>query len=142
MLEKVLTYIHNWFECSKHVSEWDITEGTLNVPSLQEGQYFRIVGSVFNDGLHQYPADDLKDESFYGEIWGLAVPNAVIDLADEISEWVEANRKALDSPFESESFGGYSYKKSESLTASNNGVTLNGWQAAFNARLIPWRKLY
>lgn len=139
MLEKVLIFIHNWFEQSKHYDKWDVEGGSLDVPYLQEGQYFRVVGSVFNDGLHKYPADNMKDETFTGEIWALAIPKAVEDIATEIEEWVAKNKKALDSPFESESFGGYSYSKGN---RDNNGATLTGWQQAFNARLIPWRKLY
>lgn len=142
MLEKVLTYIHNWFEQSRHAGTWDVEGGTFSVPFLQEGQYFRVVGSVFNDGLHQYPDTEMKDESFTGEIWALAIPRQVIDLAAEIEEWVDANKKVLDSPYSSESFGGYSYTKSSDLSTDNGGVVLSGWQSAFNSRLIPWRKLY
>lgn len=142
MLENVLTYIHNWFVKSKQSGTWDVEGGTLSVPFLQEGQYFRVVGSVFNDGLHQYPAEGMTDESFNGEIWALAIPKQIIDLAEEISDWVETNKKVLDSPYSSESFGGYSYTKSSDLSSDNGDVTLTGWQAAFNSRLIPWRKLY
>lgn len=138
MLEQVLTYIHNWFEQDIHVAEWKIEDGRLDLPHVQDGQYFRIVGSVFNDGLHQYPADDLKDETFKGGIWALAIPPMLIKLASEIEEWQSKNGEAAESPYSSESFGGYTYSKD----GANGGAdALTGWQKAFNTRLMPYRKL-
>lgn len=139
MLEQVLVHIHNWFERDYVWSEWKIEGGALDLPHVQEGQYFRITGSVFNDGLHQYPAKDLKDEIFTGSIYGLAIPKSVIDLAYEIKEWQDKNGSAADSPFSSESFENYSYSKASN--ASNSGDSLSGWQKAFSGRLNPYRKL-
>lgn len=68
MLEEVLLHIHNWFVVASHEGRWKIEGGALDLPFLQEGQYYRIVGSVFNDGLHKYVAsgvvalDDEVDE--------------------------------------------------------------------------------
>lgn len=53
-------------------------DGGITLPFLQEGQYFRVVGSVFNDGLYQYPTKDMIDEIFDGAVWALAVPKAVL----------------------------------------------------------------
>lgn len=141
MLEKVLTYIHNWFETDVLVGDWEIDGHTVVLPFLQDGQYYRVVGSVFNDGLHKYPSDDLTDEAFHGAIWPLAVPLEVVRIAEDIADWQEKNGSIADSPFNSESFGGYSYSKG-SKSASGDGLDLgSGWESAFNARLIPWRKL-
>ena len=93
---------------------------------------------MFNDGLHQYPAVDLTDETFTGSVWALAVPKAVIDLSVEIEAWQEKNGEAVASPYQSESFGGYSYTK---RSAGSDSGTLNGWQDAFRGRLNDWRKL-
>ena len=136
MLERVLTHIHNWFACSWRNGDWQVVDGTLDLPFLQDGQYYQIVGSVFNDGLHQYPDNDLKDETFTGQIRGLAIPKQVIELADEIKQWQEKNGEQADSPYQSESFGGYSYSK-----GSDGAGELSGWQKAFASRLNPWRKL-
>ena len=70
----------------------------------------------------------------------LAVPRAVIDLADQISEWVADNSDVLDSPYQSESFGGYSYTKASGSTSSD-GSSLSGWEAQFRGDLDPWRKM-
>lgn len=138
MLERVLTYIHNRFEVSAHSGTWQVADGSLYLPFFQDGQYYWITGSIFNDGLHQYPSDDLTDEEFKGIVYGLAIPKQVIELSLEIKDWEEKNGDQANGPFQSESFGGYSYTKGSDSGDGN----LSGWQKAFASRLNPWRKLY
>ena len=139
MLEQVLMHLKNWFLVPGGIHEgtYTIEDGGITLPFLVNGQYFRICGSVFNDGLHQYPASDLKAETFDGAVWALAVPQAVIELAAEIEAWERKNGDASVSPYQSESFGGYSYSKATD-SASGGAVT---WQSAFRSRLNAWRKL-
>ena len=139
MLEQVLMHLKNWFLVPGGIHEgtYTIEDGGITLPFLENGQYFRICGSVFNDGLHQYPASDLKSESFDGTVWALAVPQAVIELSVEIEEWQKKNGDASVSPYQSESFGGYQYSKATD-SASGGAVT---WQSAFRSRLNAWRKL-
>lgn len=141
MLEKVLTYIHNWFECSLRVDEWEIKDGCLDLPHVQDGQYFRIVGSVFNDGLHQQPVDDLVDETFIGGVYALAIPKAFLDLVEEIKEWDAKYGEGAASPYSSESFENYSYSKASASSAGGSSDPSNGWQREFRSRLIPYRKI-
>lgn len=139
MLEQVLTHIHNWFQVGIYPGTYTIEDGGVTLPFLQDGQYFRIIGSLFNDGLHQYgPSMELlQDETFNGTIWALAIPKAVVELAGEIATWQEKYGAVTASPYTSESFAGYSYTKSGGADAGASG----GWQAAFRARLNPYRKL-
>ena len=139
MLEQVLMHLKNWFLVPGGIHEgtYTIEDGGIALPFLANGQYFRIFGSVFNDGLHQYPASDLKAETFDGAVWALAVPQAVIELDAEIEAWQKKNGDASVSPYQSESFGGYSYSKATD-SASGGAVT---WQSAFRSRLNAWRKL-
>ena len=139
MLEQVLMHLNNWFlvPCGIHEGTYTIEDGGITLPFLVNGQYFRIVGSVFNDGLHQYPASDLKAETFEGTVWALAIPQAAIELAAEIEAWQKKNGEASVSPYQSESFGGYQYSKATD-SASGGAVT---WQSAFRSRLSAWRKL-
>lgn len=139
MLEQVLMHLNNWFLVpgGVHESTYTIEDGGIALPFLAKGQYFRICGSVFNDGLHQYPAYDLKAETFDGTVWALAVPQAVIELASEIEAWETKNGDASVSPYQSESFGGYQYSKATD-SASGGAVT---WQSAFRSRMNAWRKL-
>ena len=148
MLREVLDYVHNWFIKEPHVGAFVIDNGALSPADfLLEGQRFRVVGSVLNDGLYTYHSsgikdgDDkavtLKDEAFNGTICALAVPRDVIALADEIGAWVTANSDTLNSPYTSESFGGYSYTKA----SAGAGEKAYGWQTQFSGRLNQWRKL-
>ena len=139
MLEQVLMHLKNWFLVPGGIHEgtYTIEDGGITLPFLANGQYFRICGSVFNDGLHQYPASDLKVETFDGTVWALAIPQAVIELAAEIEAWQKKNGDASVSPYQAESFGGYSYSKATD-SVSGGAVT---WQSAFRSRLNAWRKL-
>lgn len=141
MLEQVLRHIHNRFERECLSGTFEIFDGTLAVEGAQDGQYVWIEGSVFNDGLHEYPLSALVDETFDGRIWLLAIPAAVMDVAGKISDWCEANRDSMNSPYQSESFGGYSYTM-RSDAGSGDGASLSGWQARFRNDLDPWRKMY
>lgn len=139
MLEQVLMHLNNWFLVPGGIHEgtYTIEDGGITLPFLQSGQYFRICGSVFNDGLHQYPTGDLKSETFEGSVWALAIPQAVIELAAEIDAWETKNGAAAVGPYQSESFGGYSYTKA---TDAQTGGAVT-WQTAFRSRLNAWRKL-
>lgn len=136
MLEQILDYIHNYFIREIHRGKFNISDGTIDLNFLQNGQYFKIVGSVFNDGVHQYPAFDLADETFVGEIWAMAVPSAVIALSDDIKKWMDDYGEKINSPYQSESFGGYSYTKAS--TSSGDQVD---WRSVFRSRLNRWRKI-
>lgn len=140
MLEQVLQEIHNWFQTDIYRDEYTIQDGSITLPFLQDGQYFRIVGSVFNDGLYLYSSEmkGLTDEIFEGAIWAMAVPKAVVELSEDIASWREKYGAVIESPYTSESFGGYVYSKS---SGAGDGTGSGGWQSAFRARLKPYRKL-
>lgn len=146
MLDQICGYLKNWFEKEKHIGDFTIQSNVIS-PTLpiQNGQYIRIVGSVFNDGIYKIPLEsgvNLADETFHGGIWLLAIPKEVLDLDKQIEAW-QAKYGGVDSqamsPFNSESFGGYSYSKSAG--ASADGTANNTWQGAFGASLSRWRKL-
>lgn len=141
MLNELCKEINNWFVQKIYFDEYTIENGTLIVPELQQEQYFRIVGSVFNDGVYKYPATGLKDEVFEGAVWAMAIPDEVIALSSDIDDWKE-KYAGIDStamsPYQSESFGGYSYSKGSSNGDSDSG---NTWQGVFKSRLNQWRKV-
>ena len=108
MLTELLAEIRNYFEVpnGRHFGKFEISGGSIApLDFLQDGQYFRIIGSVFNDGVYQYPATSLTDEVFDGAVWSMAVPPSVIDLAAEIEEYNKSDAGKA-SPYTSESFGG------------------------------------
>lgn len=144
MLTELCQELKNWFDVARYSGTFTIENGNLSADFLREGQYFRIMGSIFNDGVHQYPATDLNDEAFSGAVWALAIPKPVIALSEEIDAWrakYEATDGAALSPFQSESFGGYSYSKSSGYSSNGDGGAGVSWQNAYRSRLNMWRKL-
>lgn len=137
MLTELCAYLKNYFlhDDSVHEGTYDIENGSIVLPFLLEGQYFRITGSALNDGVYQYPVDTLNDETFTGAVWVMNIPPAVIELSNEISAWCANNADAINSPYMSESFGGYSYSKD----SSGGGVT---WQKHFARSLKAYRRLH
>ena len=103
MLETVLMYLNNWFVVGRYDDTYTIEDGGIALPFLVDGQYFRIVGSLFNDGVYQYPAE-LTDETFTGSVWELAIPKALLSTVDEITAWTAKNGDS--GPYTSERFGG------------------------------------
>jgi hypothetical protein len=63
------------------------------------------------------------------------VPPTLIALAADIEEY-EKKAKETVSPYNSESFGGYSYTK-----ATDSSGTPISWEKAFAKRLNKWRKI-
>ena len=145
MLEEVLRNLNNWFEVpgKRLTGFFQVEGGALTLPDgwLLDGQYFLVSGSVMNDGLHQWPAYDLVDEGFEGEVQALAVPMAVQDLADRIETWWEKYGKAAESPYQSESFGGYTYTKASGNGSQGGSQGRLTWCDAFRLELNRWRKL-
>lgn len=140
MLTDLCQELRNWFEKSKHFGKFTISGGALSSTFLQNGQYFRIVGSVFNDGVWKYGTngDQLTDETFEGAVWALGIPKAVLDLNSEIDAWIQQYGAQASGPYASESFGGYSYSLA---TSSGSGADKSTWQGAFRAKLNKWRKI-
>ena len=136
ILSELCQELKNWFcdEADIHYGEYTIADGALSLPFLIDGQYFRIAGSVLNDGVYKYGEElGLKDETFTGAIWAMKIPPSVVDLATEI----EKNGEAASSPYQSESWGGYSYSL-KSGGAESGSVD---WRTVFGGSLNRWRKL-
>ena len=147
MLTELCQELRNWFEKERHEGTFTINGGTLTADFLQEGQYYRIIGSVFNDGVHVFHMDDdyeLRDETFSGMIVSMAVPKEVVELARKIEAWSEkyenVDSEAM-SPYTSESFGGYSYNKGTSAMSVSGKDIATGWKAVFASQLNRWRKI-
>ena len=147
MLEQVCAYIHNYFTRRDGVAldraegQFTIEGGALPLDFLKPGNYFLIRGSDFNDGVHTYPADDLIDETFTGTVYKMVPPKGFVALVNEITSWQDKYGNAVNSPFQSESFAGYSYTKKGGSSADGTDSTAS-WQSTFATSLSQWRKLY
>lgn len=132
MLYKVMRYLRNFFETTTYYSgNFTVVDGVIN-PPLNDGQYFLIEGSKYNNGVYIVGKDTLADESFYGVITLLAPPKDFLETVSEIEKFESENVK---SAFTSESFGGYSYTKAQ---GKNGPVT---WREVFASELSIWRKI-
>ena len=147
MLTQICQYLRNWFDRERIIGKFAVTGGEITfadgtaLPLLPE-QYYRVIGSVFYNGVKQYCVDTLRDEpTFEGAVWSMAVPPEFIELVAEIEKWCGDNAQALSSPYASESFGGYSYSLRSGGGSSGAGDGALSWQGQFSARLGPWRKI-
>ena len=145
MLTELCHELKNYFlrdrEADIHTGTYTISGGEIEpLDFLIDGQYFRIVGSVLNDGVYKYGElnGELQDETFEGAVWAMAVPPSVVALAAEIETWCETNADAINSPYQSESFGGYSYNKGSGV-GGGNGAT---WQTQFSEKLKNYRRIH
>jgi hypothetical protein len=143
MLSEICFWLKNWF-CEKqprYIGEFEIADGKLDIEDkIATDQYYRIVGSVFNDGVYKRGGETLVDERFEGAVWLMAIPKDFLDLVGEIEAWQDKYGGVGStnmSPYQSENFAGtYSYTKSSDASAS-----LKGWQGAFANRLGRYRKV-
>ena len=157
MLQEVLDFIHNYFVPLQAKQETYIISDDMISPGFgaEDGDRFLICGSRRNDGVYTWHADGIKndddteaaglrDETFAGTIRVMSVPPALITLSGEISEWVETYSGQLNSPMQSESFGGYSYTlKSGGGTGGSGRLTEHGqltWRDIFREQLERYRR--
>lgn len=138
MIADVCKYLNNWFDYKRIFGTFTISDGTITIDGAQDGQYFRICDSVFNDGVYQYPVSGLTDETFEGVIWLMAVPKQVESISAEIDKWIDEYAEEMRSPYQSESFGGYSYTKASAQSGDGTGVT---WSDIFADQLRQWKKI-
>lgn len=151
MLQQALEYIHNYFIEAPNPGTYTIDGNAVSpLPPLKNGQRVWIVGSTLNDGVYTFRDGQFRDdddtkaagllaETFAGTICALAVPPAVIALAGEIKQWVATNADALNKPFSSESFNGYSYTMRTGGGATGGGAQT--WRDCPAAKdLERWRR--
>lgn len=152
MLTAICQYLKNWFDydsAHNRLKYWQgeitISNGKLQNIDLPYGQYFRIIDSLFNDGVHN-TSDVLHDETFNGTVQSMKIPIDIINLSEDIKAWLNSaiTQKAINSPYQSESIlGVYSYSMGSASGTNVDGSTGISWtnQKQFRDRLTPWRKL-
>lgn len=140
-IEDICRELNNWFDVKRAIGDFEITENGLTSFGLdvEVGQYYRIIGSIFNDGVYKVGEEaTFVPEKFSGAVWAMAVPPAVIALCGEIDAYAEKYADQINSPFQSESFGGYSYTKASGYSSGSNP---SDWRSVFAGQLNKWRKI-
>lgn len=148
MLGEICAEIKNYFtfKDDKHFGDFAIINGQI-APSFDfPTDYIRIVGSHLNDGVHKISDADLVDEpEFHGAIWIMSPPADFLALVSEVEAWQtkygSVNSENM-SPFQSESFGGYSYSKGSTGSGASAGrSSVPTWQSTFASRLKIYRRI-
>ena len=142
MLTRICRYLKNWFVKETHLGTITVTDGNVfcngSEIEMQEGQLFALVRTNYVYGSYAY-GDEIDDSEFDGAVWLMDVPKDVLDVAEAMTEWETANSGTeATSPFQSESFGGYSYTK-----ASNGNGKIGSSVfdiAQFASVLNPYKK--
>lgn len=147
MLNEICAEIKNYFtyEGDMHIGDFTISDGALSPSFDFPTNYFRIVGSHKNDGVHLVSDHDLIDEDkFHGAVWLMSPPKDFLDLVSEIEAWQE-KYGGVDStnmsPFQSESFGGYSYSKGSTGSSTSGSSSVPTWQSIYASKLKRFRRI-
>lgn len=145
MLTQICQHLRNWFERDKYFGSFKIVGGVLTYADgtalpLLDGQYFRIVGSILNDGVHS-TNDMLTDETFSGAVWSMAIPPDFLSLTQDIEAWCTEYADAINTPYQSETVGNYSRTLKSSGSSGNGSANVGTWEGQFASQLGPWRKI-
>ena len=149
MIGEICAEIKNYFtyENDIHIGDYVISDGQISPVIDFPTDYIRIVGSRLNDGVHKKNKNgvfELQDESFHGAVWIMSPTNDFLSLVGEIESWQEMNGAATSanmSPFQSESFGGYSYSKASGGSSSGGASSVPTWQSQYASRLKLYRRI-
>lgn len=151
MIEEVCAEIRNWFTYRSdiYIGDYKITDNVIS-PSIdfKGSEYIRIIGSRKNNGVHHINDQgefELENEStFHGSVWLMCPPKEFLLMVKDIEHW-QAKYGNADSinmnPYQSESFGGYSYTKSSGSSADGSSGSTPSWKDAFASRLKQYRRI-
>lgn len=142
-ITRMCTILHNFFTDKNHIfyNIYTIPDNILNNNFINKGQYFRITGSCFNNGVYCNISEDLKrlkNETFKGSIWVMDVPPDFISLCEEVERF-NAKIAELSGNFRgysAESWGGYSYNLPTSAPSY-----MHDWQYKIKQAMNAYRKI-
>lgn len=147
MIDEICGEIRNYFvyKDDKIFGDFAITNGVIYPEISIPSDYIRIVGSRKNNGVHKVDEMQLKDESeFHGAIWFMNPPDEFLQIVSDIQAWQTKNGdidSPAMSPFNSESFGGYSYSKGYPSVGSAGSTSGADWRSVFASRLKQYRRI-
>ena len=142
---EVMRYCANFFEHGYIDADFTVSEdGVLSpIDGIVSGQYVAVQGSTLHDGVYRIEGGRLDAgsafvpaEVFSGRIWLLHPPADFLNVCRMVEAFENASGK-VNGPFQSESFGAYSYTRA---SGANGGLLT--WQEAFSSRLRPYVKMF
>ena len=145
MLTEICAYLKNYFETERRIGTIQITGGEIYCDGvkveLEDGQHFALFRDRFVLGVYE-KGDEIPDKTFTGAVWPMDIPEAIIQADQWAEAWKQKNGAATsdaNGPFQSESFGGYSYSKAAGGGAGVGSSVFD--QAQFKAMLAPYKKI-
>lgn len=164
-IEALCGETHNYHETDRVIGEYTIENGNISLPFLVNGQFFRIHGSKFNDGVYIYSKDYIIRDATWGDIlndninwgslteedWGNLKHAELIDESFTGAIWPMRMPRAflklaqeIETYNESEAAKASPYT-SESISGhysyTKASVTDSAWENVFSAKLKRWRKV-
>lgn len=128
-------FTHNYFDREDEPISGTFAFEPDTVPDgVVNGQYFRVIGSIFNDGVHKAGDADLTAETFTGRVQPMRVPPAFVALALTITEYDKAI--PAGGKYTSQSFNGWS----GTLASGSDGLPATGIDR-YRTEINRWRKL-
>ena len=164
-IEALCGETHNYHELDRVVGDYAIENGNISLPFLVNGQFFRIQGSKFNDGVYIYSReyiireatweDVLKDNKDWNalteEEWGNLKHAELIDESFTGAIWpMRMPRAFLKLAQEIEEYNESEAAKpspytSESISGhysyTKASAAESAWENVFSAKLKRWRKV-
>lgn len=143
MLTEICAYLKNYFDYERCIGTIKIAGGAITCDeepvAIENGQHFALFRDRYCLGVYK-AGEEIPDKTFTGAVWLMDVPDAIKKADDWAEEWNQKNGSAAaNGPFQSESFGGYSYTKGNSATGGIGSGVFD--QAAFKAMLAPYKKI-
>lgn len=122
-------YIWNTFNFEKDV----IANPSNILDGLAPHQYYKIEGSIFNDGVHM-AGETLVPEKFYGTVQPMRVPKVFEKLAQKITDYDDVAPGG--GRYVSQSFAGWS----GTMATGSDGLPVDG-VTRYRKEINQWRKL-
>lgn len=122
-------YIWNTFNFEEDV----VANQTNILDGLAPHQYYKIEGSIFNDGVHE-AVESLTPEKFYGKVQPMRVPKVFVELAKKITAYDE--KLPSGGVYVSQSFNGWS----GTMATGTDGLPADGC-TRYRREINQWRKL-
>lgn len=165
VIEQMCAETHNYFETDKVSGIYKIKDGNIELPFLEKYQFFRIVGSKWNDGIYVYSSDfwilrastweevRAENESWKDLLsrrWSELVEHDLVDEEFGGEIWpMNIPRAFLNLSQEISAYiesgadkvSGYTSESFGGYSYSKASAGSNAWENAFASKLKRWRKL-
>ena len=164
-IEALCGETHNYHETDRVVGDYAIENGNISLPFLVNGQFFRIQGSKFNDGVYIYSKEYIIREATWKDVltdnrdwnalteeeWGNLKHAELTDESFTGVIWpMRMPRAFLKLAQEIEEYNESEAAKpspytSESISGHYSYTKANAvdsaWENVFSAKLKRWRKV-